>query len=85
MVIYGGVAGIIHREMQPEPVDKEPKPEPKNKRYIPRPVVVDGEHEYPSVNAAAKALGCIPGALNRTLSGQTASYKGHTVKYADEA
>lgn len=47
-----------------------------------QPVIVDGV-EYPSVNSAAKAVGCAGCTLANKLRDGTTEYKGHSIRFKD--
>lgn len=47
-----------------------------------QPVIVDGV-EYPSVNSAAKAVGCAGCAITRNLRNGATEYKGHSIRFKD--
>lgn len=49
----------------------------------PRPVVVDGV-AHPSVNAAARAIGCAPSHLSRKLNEGAVEHMGHSVRYEED-
>lgn len=47
-----------------------------------QPVIVDGV-EYPSVNSAAKAVGCAGCTITRNLRNGATEYKGHSIRFKD--
>lgn len=47
-----------------------------------QPVVVDGV-EHPSVNSAAKAVGCAGCTITRNLRNGATEYKGHSIRFKD--
>lgn len=49
----------------------------------PRPVVVDGV-THPSVNAAARAMGCAPSRLSKKLNEGAVEHMGHSVMYEED-
>lgn len=49
----------------------------------PRPVVVDGV-THPSVNAAARAMGCAPSHLSKKLNAGMREHMGRSVRYEEE-
>lgn len=49
----------------------------------PKPVVVDGV-THPSVNAAARAMGCAPSHLSKKLNAGMREHMGRSVRYEEE-
>ncbi len=47
-----------------------------------QPVIVDGV-EHPSVNSAAKAVGCAGCTITRNLRNGATEYKGHSIRFKD--
>ena len=47
-----------------------------------QPVIVDGE-EHPSVNSAAKAVGCAGSTLANKLRDGATEYRGHAIRFKD--
>ena len=47
-----------------------------------QPVIVDGA-EHPSVNSAAKAVGCAGCTITRNLRNGATEYKGHSIRFKD--
>lgn len=47
-----------------------------------QPVIVDGV-EYPSVNSAAKAVGCAGSTLANKLRDVATEYRGHAIRFKD--
>lgn len=55
---------------------------PKTIERCAQPVIVDGV-EYPSVNSAAKAVGCAGCTITRNLRNGATEYKGHSIRFKD--
>lgn len=64
MIVYGSVAGIINRELQPMPDEAPSKP---RHPWSCKRVVLDGAIVFGSVGACADAIGCHPGSLSKSL------------------
>lgn len=80
MIVYGNVAGIIHRELQPMPDDAPGKP---RHHWSCKRVVLDGALVFGSVGACADAIGCLPTSLSRSLR-EGRRCCGHEVAFVDE-
>lgn len=80
MIVYGNVAGIVHRELQPLPDGAE---RPKRRAWNRRKVVLDGAVVFDSANECATAIGCHPASISAAIR-RGRPCLGHEVAYVEE-